>query len=601
MNSISHHRWTARRSHAAVGLALMTLASGGSTPAVAQTIPSDAQATCTVPGPTFLGWFQPASVVNGQVVVNGIANPANSVTFPNSPNCSFYQWSYQMFLWLTSPAPPTYGGGDRIFDSPVFYDVSPPDATGNRTFIPHTPGLIRFLGVREAQLGPDRLPIVVDKTGRMFEIEAPQAAPSGKPIVLNRSGNAVEIESAAVENGKAVFRDKAGKPIAGAKPAFRPRLSITRPSQLQIGNAAILQRFNIGGIPVFVNSAGAVVEVEQGQAGGGQVLEAQNGSLIYYAIMVNDVYAYFLTGAKNGGITPMPTQFPTTQTQLNQITTFASAHGKTFPDPEALAVELKTSWIEAAGLPNLNNYITMMATVPTYDKSNPNQWVPNGQKTVQLALVGMHVVGSTAGHPEMIWATFEHFGATPNATYTYNSTSGPNPKTVSQTTAGTWLFSATNSSGPFNVPHMRLSGTSIVPLSPNSISPSDTLRIKPWGGASNASPNPLDPTVAASNTEIISIDHSVSTQMPAGDVRNNYFMTGATWTIGGAAPSGNFGNPGNPSGNAVGTSQLNNTTMETYQQGTPPFNSFGANCFLCHGTNTTSVSHIYGGLQPLSP
>jgi hypothetical protein len=596
-----HRHHLARCSHAAVGLAIMTLASAGPTPALAQTIPTDAQTTCTVPGSTFLGWFQPASVVGGHVVVDGIANPANSVTFPNSPNCSFYQWSMQMFLWLTSPAPSEYGGGARVFDSPVFYDVSPPDAMGTRTFIPHTPGLIRFLGVREAQLGPDRLPVVVDKTGRMFEVEAPQVAPSGKPIILNRAGNAVEVESATIENGKAVFRDKAGKTIAGAKPALRPQLSIVRPSQLQIRNANVLQRFNIGGIPVFVNSAGAVIDVEQGQAGGGQVLQAQNGSLIYYATMVNDVYAYFLTGAKNGGITPMPTQFPTTQAQLNQIKAFATAHSKTLPDDIALAVELKTSWIEAAGLPNIGNYITMSATVPTYDKTNPAQWVANGQKTVQLALVGMHVVGSTAGHPEMIWATFEHFGATPNGTYTYNATTGTNPKTVTQSTAGTWLFSATNSTGPFNVAHMRLSGTSIVPIGTNSISPSDTLRIKPWGGASNASPNPLDATVAASNTEIISINHSVSTQMPTGDVRDNYYMTGATWTIGGAAPSGNFGNPGNPGGNAVGTSQLNNTTMETYQQGNPPLNTPGSNCFFCHSSNTTNVSHIYGGLQPLFP
>jgi hypothetical protein len=295
----------------------------------------------------------------------------------------------------------------------------------------------------------------------------------------------------------------------------------------------------------------------------------------------------------------MPTQFPTTQAQLNQITTFAAAHGKTFPDPDALAVELKTSWIETTGLANLSNYITINAVVPTYDKSNPNQWIENGQKAVQLALVGVHVVGSTAGHPEMIWATFEHFGATPNATYAYNSTSGA--KTISQSTAGTWLFSATNSTGPFNVAHMKLSGTSIVPIAPNAISASDTLRIKPWGGSSNASPNPLDPTVAASNTEVISINDSVSTKMPAGDVRDNYFMTGATWTIGGAASNGNFGNPGNPGGNAVGTSQLNNTTMETYQQGNTAFVTPSSNCFFCHGTNTTSVSHIYIPLQPLFP
>ncbi|MDT7543037.1 MAG: hypothetical protein QOE33_2941 [Acidobacteriota bacterium] len=70
----------------------------------------------------------------------------------------------------------------------------------------------------------------------------------------------------------------------------------------------------------------------------------------------------------------------------------------------------------------MSSYVTMTATIPTYNKANPNLWTPTGQKTVQLALVGMHVVGSTVGHPEMIWATFEHFGNTPNAAYSYINT-----------------------------------------------------------------------------------------------------------------------------------------------------------------------------------
>jgi len=87
--------------------------------------------------------------------------------------------------------------------------------------------------------------------------------------------------------------------------------------------------------------------------------------------------------------------------------------------------------------------------------------------------------------------------------------------------------------------------------------------------------------------------------MPSGDVRNNYFMTGATWTIGGASPTSNFGNPGNTGGNTVGTSQLNNTTMETYQQGTTAFVANGSNCFACHVTNSTLVSHVFADIQPL--
>jgi hypothetical protein len=49
--------------------------------------------------------------------------------------------------------------------------------------------------------------------------------------------------------------------------------------------------------------------------------------------------------------------------------------------------------------------------------------VPNGQKTVNLAMVGMHVVGSTKGHPEMIWATFEHIGNAPNDDYSIETQS----------------------------------------------------------------------------------------------------------------------------------------------------------------------------------
>lgn len=549
-------------------------------------LPADVKPTCTVTAPVFASWFE-----SGAVTLNGVVKPADSVAFPDIPNCSFYQWSEQMFLWLASPAPPKYGGGSRIFDSPVFYDVSPPDQQGNRTFIPHVPGKIRAFNVRAAQVGPNRLPVVFDKAGRFFEVEAPQVAPSGKPLIRNRAGKMVEIENVTVDkNRKPVFRDKAGKTIEPG-PSQPPLLR-------QHGRETLTARkFTVGKTIIFLDPFGNVIDVEQGQAGGGDVLQAQNGSLVYYATMVNDVYAYFLTGAKNGGITPAPTQFPTTQAHLNKIIAFASAHGKTFPDPEALAVELKTSWVEATGLPNLGSYITMTATIPTYNKANPQKWTPNGQKTAKLALVGIHVVGSTKGHPEMIWATFEHFTAAPSGAYSYINTSNQT-KTVAQNTAGTWLFTATNSAGPFNQAHMRVSGPDIVAVAPHTISPSDTIRWKAWGGASDFSPNPLDPTTAASNTEIIAINNSVLGKLVAGDVRGNYFMSGSTWTIGGAAPSGSF-KPGGGGGNEVGTSKLANTTMETYQQGTNTLWATGSNCFSCHVTNQTFVSHIYPPLKPL--
>jgi hypothetical protein len=530
----------------------------------AQSLPSDAQATCTVTAPVFASWFE-----SGSVTLNGVVKPADSVNFPNQPNCSFHQWSEQMFLWLTSPAPAKYGGGGgRIFNSPAFYDVSPPDANGDRTYIPHTPGVIRNFNVRAAQLGPNRLPIIKDKRGRLFEVEQPILAPSGKQLILNRSRRSTEIQSVTIgRDRKAIFRDQANKIIQSPKPNIRALFNKDK----------VVQKFVINKVAIFVDLFGNIIDTEEGQAGGGEALVAQNGSLIYYTTSVNDVYAFFQTGTKNGAITPTPTKFPTTQTDLDKIIAYAATKGKTFPDPEALAIEVKSSWIEATGLSDLSTYITMQATIPSYDQSNPNHWVPNGQKTVQLALLGMHVVGSTKGHAEMIWATFEHFGNTPNGAYSYNATSGPNPKNVPQDTTGTWLFSATGAAAPFNIAHLQAAGADLTSISPFTISASNTLRETPWGDLTGAGS-------ASKNTEVISLNNSVLGKLVNGDVRKNYMFIGSTWTIGGQSPTAT---------NQVGTNHMTNTTMETYQQ--------GGNCFDCHATNTTNVSHVFDPLKPLFP
>jgi hypothetical protein len=234
----------------------------------------------------------------------------------------------------------------------------------------------------------------------------------------------------------------------------------------------------------------------------------------------------------------------------------------------------------------------------------------NGQKEAELAMVGMHVVGSTKGHPEMIWATFEHIHNAPNGEYQYINTSGETI-TVPQDTSGNWLFSAANSNGPFNVAHMRADHalSQIDSVSPFTISPSDTIRWKSWGGdrvqerpENDVPPNPIVASTAESNTEIISINNSVRGMLASGDIRGNYIMTGATWTALGNAPTGQFG----AGGNEVGTSQLSNATMETYQQGSNM--ASGSNCFSCHRTNTVQVSHMFcepgtdcnHGLKPLT-
>lgn len=642
-------------------------------PAVAQIeLPTDPNLTCKVSTginppisdtAEFNTWFH-----SGAAALNGVVDPADSVHFPNVPNCSFYQWSQRMFLWLTSPAPASYGGGGgRIFASPAFFTVSPPDPTTfERTLIPNPArGPLKF-NLRAAQAGVHGLPVIMSKNGQMFEVQPATLSASGKPLVLNSAGKQVEVAKTTLQNGKLVLMDSAGKPIQAPKlivpkqitlqqlrmlhpepaelkaPANQPEMMMNKPApppaqlkataaeqaQLKalashpIDSKLIAQKFMVNGKTIFLNTSGGQIDVEQGQADDG-VLIAQNGSLIYYVTMVNDVYAYFLTGTKNGGITPAPTQFPTNGNDLAKIVNFAqTSKGVTFPDPNALAIEVKSAWIETTGITNPGDYITTQAIIPTYDRTNPSQWVPNGQKTTTLALVGMHVVGSASGHPEMIWSTFEHFGNAPNSNFSYNSTSGP--KTINQANpiTGAWLFCATGSTGPFNREKAMFQSPNIVPVSSTvPMGPSDIIRFKPFGAAStnnSVGPNPGH-NEAASNTEIISIDNNVMSLMNAAgastDVREKYYMTGSTWTINGGAFTpgiGNFGkgtinvppptlidNSGIVTGRAVGTSQIANTTMETFQQIDTSWSNTSNNCFSCHQGNTTGVSHVFFATKKL--
>ena len=529
----------------------------------AQTVPTDASPKCQVPSATFNNWFQ-----SGTPSADGPVNPANSVGFTQSSVCDFYFWAKQMFLWVTSES-----GGSHVFDSSVFYDVSPPNASGQRTFIPHGKTPAHLMAARFAKGGPHGLPIIEDKSGGLFEVVMPSIDDSGQQVVVDTSGTLVEVSKASITaNHRLALQDSSGQKIE------LPSASAPRRATLSANAIQTAREFIVNGAPVFVDASGNIIDVEQGQAGNPSgVLESQTNGLVYYLTMTNDVYAYFLTGLKNGAIPA--TQFPTTAAELTAIQNYAKANGKpSFPDAQALTIELKTSWIEVNDQIK-GNYITTTATIPTYDKSDPKNWVPNGQRPATLGLLGLHIVGSIAGHPEMVWATFEHFGDTPNAQYYYTNTHQKSIL-VPQSTAGTWEFSATNSAGPFNVAHMQVSGTNIIGANNFPISPSDSLRISPWG----ASPNNV-----SANTYLISVQNSVSTLMPQNDIRSSYFLVGATWTTNGTAPPGG----------QTGATNVANSTLETYTQ--KP-----SGCFLCHTSLAPyKLSHIFGangaGLQPLFP
>ena len=356
---------------------------------------------------------------------------------------------------------------------------------------------------------------------------------------------------------------------------------------------------HVAGTPLRAFSNINKIDTEEGQATS-DVLMDRNNNIIYYISFGNDVYAQFLTGAKNGALNG--DTFPTTAAELDSIVNYAKQFNVELLDADALAIELKTSWVVASSLANAADFVTADAIIPTYDKTD-SLWVITGEETVTLAMVGAHIVGSAAEHPEMIWATFEHQDNTPNAKYEYINAVGDTIK-VPADGNGSWIFNSEVSVTP-NVSHMTFSNDSIIAKTNFTISPSNTVREKPWGSSYDTQPNPEDLTPAAANTTVINLNNSITKLLLGSDVRKNYQFIGATWTNNGAAPNGESWSPTNTTdGVAIGGSQLANSTMETYAQNGPNYNNFGT-CFSCHSNSSApslkpiDISHVFDDIAPL--
>jgi len=368
-----------------------------------------------------------------------------------------------------------------------------------------------------------------------------------------------------------------------------------------------------------------------GQAGGGVLLV--NGAPVslpgkpgyatypvaYYAIQVNDVFAglqanqttvpYYTSGASAG-------DFPTTLPQAQEIQTAA---GKTYGDINQLALEVKSAWVETAYLTpaQASGLITLTAQVPAFTQSTDPKgnlllsWDGKTTAARKIALVGMHVVGSVVGHPEMIWASFETNFNAPDNDYSFInqnftpatgkcasgscltsvplSKSNMAPTIFYNGTAGApappFLIAQTASSSNNN--------TTITSVSPKLV-PTNVVRMNPWGSQQPVTPS-LTNAVILNNTDLLSLKTTLQPQLTAaggpGAMLANYFLLGSLWSNGIIPPL--------TGSTQAGSLFLANTTMETFQQVSPQNHDPKAtakNCFSCHGDFAnvgTGVSHVF--------
>lgn len=569
-------------------------------------LPQDVIQTDTLTQTIFNSWFKTKIVTE-----NGMVVPANSLTSKFDKNFDFYKWSEQMFLWMTS-----HENGKTVIESPEFYTVSP-IVGGKRALIPHQDGKLIKASSSIFKKGANGLRVIKDKNGTPFEVEI--HASTEKVLAKNDKNVLMAVHHIETDAaGQTVLKDSNKQLLNSQKLVFQSKFKSSK----------VIHQFMINKKLVFLNSNGNIVDVELGQAGGDGVLMTQNQSLVYYITMCNDVFAYYLSGFKSTDPSNQiaDSQFPTTQAQLQAVLNYAKRKGLPPPkNPNALAMEIKTSWVEVTpDLKNSESYIQIKAIVPVYDKTISKQWTPKGERTATLAMVGMHVVGSVAGHPEMIWATFEHKKNTPNLGYAYRDKNN-NIKQVPADNGKDWLFNNDASkTDSINNPTMRVKQiinnkkdtVNVIAFDLAKIVSPRVKRIMAWGSAANTKPNPENATPADANSQVININNAIQNMLIGNDVRKNYLMIGATWTTG-AAPNGSsypYNTPSDsipkipkkfPVGNALGTAQVSNSTMETYTQSGSTYET-QMSCFACHSNqknqpslNANQLSHVFVRLQPL--
>jgi hypothetical protein len=338
-------------------------------------------------------------------------------------------------------------------------------------------------------------------------------------------------------------------------------------------------------------------KIEVGQAGDNYALLSQNEALVYYGIHANDVYALFTTQSKMMPSSNM--EFPNTLAQLNAVSQFAFDYGYPLQEwaDRTLTMELKTAWVDADSVADRSRYILGQAIVPVFYR-NEEPWKLKDNVEITVALVGMHVVGTVNKHPEMVWSTFEHVDNVPNNDYLYHPSTGSTPKTLAYDSSGkNWTFLPEGAAKPMSIDAKAMvktdqDGSSAIEIHKTDhfeIGPSNVLRVNPWG---NPHGSGSDGTAVDSNTNLVSLNVSVLSQLAPDDVRGNYIQTGGIWTSDGTIPTMGTDDK------LRGSLNLANTTMETFFQNPTPHK----NCFACHGSSVaTHISHVYVPLQSLPP
>jgi hypothetical protein len=375
------------------------------------------------------------------------------------------------------------------------------------------------------------------------------------------------------------------------------------------------------------------------QAGGRQILIDGNGNSLYYGIHVNQAFANFIHqyGLETAAALQNYPNDPRTQNLI-------------FPPG---VVEFKSAWQVVEGTADeqaamMKDYITMATTVPTLSQDPVTFAIREDRDMphpVTVRLLAIHVVSTLVGHPEFVWASFEHStgmanGETDTAATDFQRDVAPilpndkNPDPVKDpdnslvttppSMADHVLFKGGTPANQANKSkdetELRLVGQKFFLADKTTPAQTSIYRMFP---ASKS--NTIDPDAA-----ITSLNHNVEVMFrDAGnnDKRGNYRLLGAQWMdkpgyfaknipIQNDKDSPMIAGPhisqdgqlvpaipeqtlidsikvdGSDSEFSIlaGEDRMSSTAMESFTQGPKAFN----NCFTCHNTQAVTVNGIPG-------
>ena len=260
-------------------------------------------------------------------------------------------------------------------------------------------------------------------------------------------------------------------------------------------------------------------------------------------------------------------------------------------------IELKMAWRVLTNPNDKNRYVNITKDIVVTKVINDDTGETGSQtlKNVTLGLAGIHIIQSTAEHPEMMWGSYEHVDNNPLCrpvesykNYSFMSQTCWKSLMDGHTTDPKCNFNQATSS-----PELTADSSQICRVFADG-SDADNILYYEDSEGNEYKPNKYDQNVDAINQ--LNKAMSESTYFDNTPVLKNYQIVGGLWESDTTKPSTELDNQ-------RGSLEMSNTLMETaIQGGDIPAGEPMLNCFDCHGytpgkTAETRLSHIFGNLH----